>query len=153
MKNSTLPPKKQNLAKEPAFSKGGRPTVMTPDVLTKCEQAFAMGCSDIEACLFAGISPRALYLYQGKNPLFTERKRQLKQTPVLKARATIWEKLDDVATAKWFLERKCAQEFGTKTKEEIAETNAVCEIATYSDEELEKIVATATAFFDGEESV
>jgi len=64
----------------------GRPTVMTTNVVGKLEQAFLMGCSDIEACLFADISKQALYDYQKKHPEFIDRKEKLKQNPVMIAR-------------------------------------------------------------------
>jgi hypothetical protein len=39
----------------------GRPTKMTPDTVKKLEEAFLLGCSDIEACLVADISKQTLY--------------------------------------------------------------------------------------------
>ena len=57
-----------------------RPTVMTPEVIAKLEEAFAWGCSDIEACLWADIAPKTLYVYQEKNPEFAQRKAALKET-------------------------------------------------------------------------
>lgn len=55
----------------------GRPTIMTPDIVNKLEQAFSMGCSDLEACLYAGISKQTLYNYQAKNPEFVDRKEKI----------------------------------------------------------------------------
>ena len=99
----------------------GRPTVMTPEVVSKLEQAFSMGCSDLEACLFADISKQALYDYQEKNPEFTDRKAMLKQKMIFKARSVIAEALNnkDENTAKWLLERKLKDEFSTKTESNI----------------------------------
>lgn len=98
----------------------GRPTIMTPDIVNKLEQAFSMGCSDIEACLYAGISKQTLYNYQAKNPEFVDRKEQLKEKLVLKARTVIVEALNrkDENTAKWYLERKAKNEFSTKVENE-----------------------------------
>ncbi len=70
-------------------SNAGRPTVMTPIVIAKLEEAFSLGCSDREACFFADISCQALYNYQLKNPEFVERKENLKERPVLLARACV----------------------------------------------------------------
>lgn len=99
----------------------GRPTVMTPEVVSKLEQAFSMGCSDLEACLFADISKQALYDYQEKNPEFADRKAMLKQKMIFKARSVIAEALNnkDENTAKWLLERKLKDEFSTKTESNI----------------------------------
>ena len=105
--------------KDPKDKKtAGRPTVMTPDVVSKLEQAFSMGCSDLEACLFANISKQALYDYQAKYPEFADRKAMLKETLVLKARSVIATSLNnkDENTAKWYLERKRKEEFSTKVE-------------------------------------
>ena len=102
------------------IKKAGRHTVMTQDVVNKLEQAFSMGCSDLEACLHAGISKQTLYDYQAKNPKFVDRKEQLKEKLVLKARTVIAEALNrkDENTAKWYLERKAKNEFSTKVENE-----------------------------------
>ena len=67
----------------------GRPTVVTQAVLVKLEQAFAMGCTDLEACFYANIGKSTLYNYQQANPDFVERKNILKAKPVLLARQTV----------------------------------------------------------------
>ena len=78
-----------------------------PNLLNALETTYSMGCTDEEACLFAGISKRTLYGYIQQVPEFTERKEKLKLFPVLNARSTVTSKLkDDVNTAKWYLERK-----------------------------------------------
>lgn len=95
-------------------SNAGRPTVMTNEVIRKLEEAFEMGCTDIEACLHAGISKSSLYDYQVQYPEFTDRKEALKENPALKARITLYRGLDKDENAKWYLERKKSDEFGTK---------------------------------------
>lgn len=94
----------------------GRPTIMTPDRVNKLEQAFALGCSDKEACLYADISKQTLYTYQKKNPEFVDRKEILKESLVLKARTVIADSLNNKNedTAKWYLERKKKAEFSTR---------------------------------------
>lgn len=89
---------------------------MTPETLAKLEQAFSLGCSDLEACIFADIHPTVLYRFQEKNPEFRERKEMLKQKLVLKARTVVAEALKnkDENTAKWYLERKARDEFAAK---------------------------------------
>ena len=97
---------------------------MTPETVDKLEQAFAIGCTDIEACLFADISKQTLYNYQDKNPEFIDRKQKLKEMPVLQARTTVVEHLqDDPGSAKWYLERKKKDEFGANQKIETEITN------------------------------
>lgn len=103
------------------LEKRGRKTIMTPEIIDKLEQAFSMGCSDLEACLHANIGKTTLYNYQNENPEFVERKEQLKEKLVLKARTVIAEALNrkDENTAKWYLERKRKDEFGAKPENEI----------------------------------
>ncbi len=72
----------------------GRPTVMTGDVIGKLEHAFSLGCTDLEACFYAGISKDALYDYQKKEPKFSERKELLKKSPIFKARRKILDHMD-----------------------------------------------------------
>lgn len=91
-----------------------RPTIFTKNVLQKLERAFAMDCTDEEASLYADISPSSLYNYQKINPEFLERKRVLRQTPVLKARQSIIKSLDNPSFAFKYLERKRKQEFGNQ---------------------------------------
>ena len=102
------------------LEKRGRKTVMTPEIINKLEQAFSMGCSDLEACLYADIGKTTLYNYQNENPEFVERKEKLKEKLVLKARSVIADSLNkqDENTAKWYLERKKKEEFSTKVEQE-----------------------------------
>lgn len=95
---------------------GGRPTVMTDDVLKKLKSAFDYGCTDEEACIHADISTQTLYNYQNAHPEFLEEKEMRKKKPVLKARSNVVLKIDsgDLDTSKWYLERKEKKEFGNK---------------------------------------
>jgi hypothetical protein len=75
----------------------------------KLEQAFLMGCTDMEACLAADISPRTLYTYCEQNPEFSQRKEVLKQNPVMLARGVVLEAIRDdrdVTAAQKLLDRK-----------------------------------------------
>lgn len=94
----------------------GRPTVMTPDIIAKLEQAFSLGATDLEACFYAGIGKTSLYRYQEEHPEFTERKKALKEKLVLKARSVIADALEnkDKQTAQWYLERRKKDEFSTR---------------------------------------
>ena len=96
---------------------GGRPTVMTDLTINKLEEAFLMGCSDLEACLFADISHQTLYNYQKENPDFVIRKEKLKENPILKARKSVINGLDnDPELSLKFLERKKKAEFSLRTE-------------------------------------
>jgi len=86
---------------------------ITRSVLIKLEQAFAMGCTDKEACLFAGTTLTTFYDYQRNNEKFAKVKEILKANPVLKARQrVVTEVATDTKAAQWYLERKCRNEFG-----------------------------------------
>lgn len=96
---------------------GGRPTIVTDEVILKLEEAFALGCTDLEACFFAKISKSTLYNYQDKNPEFLERKEALKESPVLLARQSVIKEMQtDGNLALKFLERKKKDEFGVRTE-------------------------------------
>lgn len=90
---------------------------MTSEVLSKLEEAFMMGCSDREACLFAGIGTATLYNYQKENPDFVERKDELKENPILIARTSVMRGLKgDPDLALKFLERKNKAEFSLRSE-------------------------------------
>lgn len=81
---------------------------MTAETIKKLEDAFLLGCTDLEACFAAGISHETLYAYCRANPEFSDRKEALKQNPVHKARSVILNALDDgdVSTAHKLIDRK-----------------------------------------------
>lgn len=97
-------------------NKGGRPTVMTPEVVAKLEEAFMYAFSDAEACLYANISKNALYDYCQRNPEFTNRKELLKKKPNIKAKLNILKGINsgDIDDSKWWLERKSKEEFSLR---------------------------------------
>jgi len=102
--------------------KYGRPTVMTPEALRKLEEAFAMGCTDVEACLYANIGKSTLYTYQAENEGFLERKEELKDSLKLHAKSNLSRSIkidEDIDNSKWYLERKSKSEFSTRTEQDI----------------------------------
>ncbi len=104
-----------------AKDKGGRPTVMTDEVIQKLEAAFLVGATDLEACVHADIGKSTLYDYCQDNPEFSERKETLKNQPTLKAKLIIDEALTtgDLNTAHRVIDRK----EGSKIKQEITGVN------------------------------
>ena len=99
----------------------GRPTIFTKDTVDKFEMAFSIGCSDPEACIYAGVSLNAFYKWQKKNPDFISRKQLLKEKPVLMARKAVTDAITgnkddgippDANIAFKYLERKRRHEFG-----------------------------------------
>lgn len=98
----------------------GRPSSITPEKINKLEQAYALDCTDAEACLFADITPSAFYEWQKKNPYFLERKQALKNRPFLIARNSLVGGLKDSPDlALKYLERKKKDEFSTKQESDV----------------------------------
>jgi hypothetical protein len=93
------------------MAEAGRPTVMTDEILRKLEEVFALGATDQEAIFYAGISKTAFYDYCKEHPEFAERKEDLKEQPILKARRTVVANLDKPDMALKYLERKKKKEF------------------------------------------
>lgn len=95
----------------------GRPTVMTKQVLQKLEGAFKMGCPDREACIYAGIAEKTLYIYCNKHPDFLQQKEEWKEVPVIGARAVVIGQImikKSAPDAWMYLRRKRKQEFSEK---------------------------------------
>ncbi|MEX1013647.1 MAG: hypothetical protein WDZ80_00615 [Candidatus Paceibacterota bacterium] len=106
------PKKPKNPSENVDYCNCGRPTKMTNETVNKLEQAFAIGCTDEEACSYAGISRETLNKYQNKNKEFLDKKHELKLKPVLKARQTIVNGLGNISVAQWYAGKKMRKEFG-----------------------------------------
>lgn len=106
----------------------GRPTVMTPEILDRLRQAFAIGCTKKEACAYAKIGESTLYDYINANPDFSDEIEELIQAPILKAKNTVVSNLEDLETAKWYLSRKKKDEF-SNTLVEVNQDNRSITIA------------------------
>lgn len=121
----------------------GRPTKMTALTVKKLEEAFALGCSDLEACLYADISKQTLYSYQQDHDEFIDRKELLKQRPVLEARKSVVHHLkNDGKLAMKYLERKLSNEFSLRAQVEIDPKKEERDtLKNMSDEELEDMLA------------
>lgn len=82
---------------------------MTEATVKKLEDAFLLGCTDMEACFAANISRETLYSYCRDHPEFADRKEALKQNPVYEARKVILDAIrdgKDVASAHKLIDRK-----------------------------------------------
>lgn len=101
----------------------GKPHVMTPEMLEKLKVAFAMGFTDVEACLYCDLATSTLADYCSKNTDFRELKEALKHKPKMKAKLNLLESINSkdalnskerLDSSKWYLERKAKDEFGTR---------------------------------------
>lgn len=110
---------------------GGRPTVMTPKTLDKLRYVFSIGGTKKEACIYARIGESTLYDYIEANPEFSEEIEALIQDPILKARKTVVDSLDDTKNAQWYLERKKKDEFSQKVETTVAFDEIIKEAEKY----------------------
>ncbi|MDR3345198.1 MAG: hypothetical protein LBT21_06385 [Oscillospiraceae bacterium] len=104
----------------------GRPRKVTPAVLRKLEEAFLYGATDAEARLFAGGLPEStFYDYCRLNPDFAKRKELLKLQTTLCARINVSVAIQngDKELSKYYLDRKCREEFSTRQESRISEIN------------------------------
>lgn len=85
---------------------------LTDETVRKLETAFALGCTVKDACIFGGISRDSYYRWIREDPSLSDRFEQLQMEPILKARKTIIDNLDNPRTAAWYLERRLRLEFG-----------------------------------------
>ena len=73
----------------------GRPTVMTQSTLDKVKTAYAYGCNDTQASLFAEIHPDTLRKYIEKHPDFNLIKKTLQDNPILMATRILFDNMED----------------------------------------------------------
>ena len=99
-----------------AENKGGRPTVMTEEIVSKLEYGFMKGLNVTECCHYADISRQTYYEYLEKNPGYSDRIEELRSKPSARAKLNITEAIEngDTDLSKWWLERKNKDEFSTK---------------------------------------
>jgi len=103
---------KQNKEKN---KKGGRPTVMTVQVIRKLEMAFALDCPVEEACIYGGINPSTYYEFIKKEPEFSNTVEVLRNIPMLLARRTIIDGImNNYSQAMDYASRKKKLEFSHK---------------------------------------
>jgi len=121
----------------------GRPSKITPELLTKLEEGFMMSLTDEECCLYCDINPVTLYRYIEKNPAFSKRKEILKRTPNIQAKSNWVKEIKKGAynSSKEWLERKAKDEFSLKREiEQSWDLNLNLNLAEASDEELDKYI-------------
>ncbi len=95
----------------------------TPEVIAKLEHAFTIDSTVIEACCYANISETTYHRWCSENEQLRERFKAMQSQLVLKARQAISDNLEDVSTAKWYLERKRKNEFSLKQEIQQTEVN------------------------------
>lgn len=119
----------------------GRPTVMTPEVVSILVASFQGGMNAREACWQSGISHEAYYNRQRTDEEFADTMARAQAVPTMSAKRVIVDAINsnDVTAAKWWLERKAVEEFGhnmTPAKEPETKTNR---FAAMTNDELSKL--------------
>lgn len=91
----------------------GRPSKMTPEVVSKLEDAFSYGASVNEACYNADISRETFYRWMREDEVLYDRLKRMMDKPILKARKAVVDSFNDKPElALKYLEKKLRKEFG-----------------------------------------
>lgn len=93
---------------------GGRPTVMTDQIVNKLREGFMIGYNVSECCAFTEISRETYYNWLERNPEYRDIIADWMEEPILKAKFTVFNNLNDPKIAAWYLERKRRDEFATR---------------------------------------
>lgn len=92
-------------------------TKMTPEIIAKLKQAFAIDATIEEACSYAEIHTSTYHRWVIKHPELSDEFERLRQRPVLTARTTVVRGLaSDTGLAMSYLVRKRPDEFVSKQK-------------------------------------
>lgn len=91
-----------------SVNRGGRPSDMTVDVVTKLIAAFNNAYNIGEACGYAGISRMTYYRWLEKDDEFSYKMSEAQAAPNKKAKEVVLTAINegDVNTAKWYLDRR-----------------------------------------------
>ncbi len=106
---------------------GGRPTVITQVTIQKLEDAFRAGFTVSEACSVSGISRAAYYDHKASDNGFSDKMDRARAWVTLQAKYVVVQAITadhNVSHAKWWLERKSRNEFGTNPVDEDAQWQA-----------------------------
>lgn len=93
----------------------GRPSKLSPEVTVKLIEAFQLGMTKGLACSASGISTDAFDAWMKNNDQFRVKITRSQTFPERRAREAIVRSIDkgNTADAKWWLEHKCPEEFGS----------------------------------------
>jgi len=86
-----------------------RPTKLTPELLARLKVVFLIGATYKEAGAAVGVSERTISNYTKNEPELLRQIEGWRSVPILKAKQTIIDHLDEVKIAQWYLERRCPE--------------------------------------------
>lgn len=120
---------------------GGRPTVMTPEVVSKLEGAFAQGFNITDACILADITREAYYKYCERKPGFADKVEALRRRPFLSSVLGINKliKAEDPTTLRWYAERKGKDEFSIRQESTGKDGGPIDQRISFTQEELREM--------------
>lgn len=98
---------------------GKKVTKLTPEVITKLKQAFAIGATVKQACYYAEISTMTYYRWIEKNPILSDEFDHMRERLPLAAKtniATAIESMKDIPLSKWLVERTEGDTYGETVK-------------------------------------
>jgi hypothetical protein len=97
---------------------------MDPSKLNILIAVFSIAGTIPEACLAAGITIKQYKYFVLLHPEFSEARKGYKLLPVMKARRTIVNNLDNPRVAMWYLTRTRPEEFGPPSRRKLASGRA-----------------------------
>ena len=100
--------------------------IITEPTVRQFDEAFMMGMTDREACLYVGVAYSTFTSWLDRNEEYRTRKEELKLHPKLLVKKTLYGSLkkNEIDTAKWYAERKMKDE-GFNAKQEIDLTSNI----------------------------
>ncbi len=94
----------------------GRPTKLTEDTVKKLESVFKLDAPVKTACAYAGISRETYYTWLKENDGFSDRMAKAQEYARIAAGNVVMNAIvqdRDVSTARWWLEKRYPDEFGS----------------------------------------
>ncbi len=118
----------------------GRPTVITPEVVSLLVSSFHNGLNVREACWQSGISHEAYYNRLRSDEKFADIIAKAQAYPTSTAKQVVIEAINkgDLSTSKWWLERKAINEFGRNSETAVEEEPKENHFASMSDDDMKK---------------
>lgn len=120
-----------------------RPKKVTEEVVGKLEYAFSKGFNVTEACNYAEISRDTYYEYLKKNKGFSDKMERAQTNLQRRAKINLAEAIENgnLEESKYFLERKCKDEFSSKQEiQHSGSVNVNNPMSGLTTEELRKLI-------------
>lgn len=120
-----------------------RPKKFTDEVVGKLEYAFMKGFNITEACNYAEISRDTYYEYLKKNQDFSDKMERAQTNLQRRAKINLAEAIEngDLGESKYYLERKCKDEFSSKQEiQHSGNMNVNNPMSGLTTEELRKLI-------------